>query len=334
MTARTPARHVLIDGNNLLYRTYYVFVTLREKNGEPPLTSAAGYPTGLIYGAMSLIADWIGAISRPTKVVLFLDGVPSRRLSMDPDYKKKDEDSTIRLRGNDLPLRLLDGYEARHDVDILSYVLRLFGVDVYYGADEEADDLIASYVHARPDDMHVIVSSDRDFYQILADHVVMYRPGVEGSRFFDVERATEDMKKLAGVPLPPSHIRMFKSFTGDTSDNIPGVPRLRKKVVASFCHHPDPASVYSAGLPGMSKNEHEKTVSMRDRVELNYRLVGMESNIDLTPFLQPALNDFATGLRILKEDLQIVGVDTNAFRLQEVGRTIVAPALPDWLIDI
>jgi len=332
--SKTPSRYVLVDGNNLLYRAYYVFVSLREKNGEPPLTSDKGYPTGLIYGSLSMLSDWIGAISRPTKVVLFLDGIPKRRLAMDPEYKLRDDGSPSKLRGPDLPLTLLDGHESPHDLDVLAHIMRLMGVDVYHDAEEEADDLIASFIHSRPDDMHVIISSDRDFYQILADNVILYRPGVEGKRFFDVERATEDMERMIKFPLPPSHMRMFKSLVGDPSDNIPGIPRLRKKVAASVCHHPDLASIYAAGLPGFSKAEREKAESLRHRVELNFQLVGMNSHLELSTSLKPSLDDFDLGLRILREDLQVRGIDIHAFQLRETGRMIHAPAVPDWLADI
>lgn len=273
-------------------------------------------------------------MSNPTKAILFLDGVPRKRLSIDPDYKKRDGVSPFAARENDLPITLCDGHQSGHDVDVLIHLLRMFGVDVYHGPDEEADDLIASFVHSHPEDIHVIISSDRDFYQILADNVILYRPGLDGNRFFDVERASEDMEKIAKIPVPPSNIRMFKSLVGDVSDNIPGVPRLRKKLAASVSHHQDVESLLNSGLPGFSKVESEKTISLRERVELNHKLVGMDKEIDITRYFQDSRIDFDLGLKILSDDLQISGLDVYAFHFESLGRHITGPSVPDWLADI
>lgn len=333
MSARSPSRFILVDGNNLFYRAYYVFVTLREKNGETAFASKAGYPTGLIYGAFSILSDWIGSISRPSKIIFFLDGIPRKRLDLDPLYKFKNDDAPV-SRGPDLPIILSDGFQANHDVEVFSHILQLFGVDICHGQEEEADDLIASFVKSHPDDIHIIISSDKDFYSLLADNVVLYRPGVEGSRFFDVERATDDMKKVAGIPLHPSNLRMFKSLVGDKSDNIPGVPRLRKKVAALLCHYSDPDSFFASGLPGFSKKERENTIGLTERIKLNYLLVGMDDSVDLSLYIKSLPIDFTLGSALLKEDLDITGVDIHAFRFQEVGRMIVSPGVPDWLSDI
>lgn len=327
-------KHVLVDGNNLLHRAAYVFVALREKNGEPPLLSPGGYPVGLIFGALSILSDWVGSISKASKISMFLDGIPKRRLAMDPAYKLREDGSPSKLRRHDSPIVLSDGHQSPHDVDVFSHVMRLLGADVYFGPEEEADDLIASFVASRRDDVHVIISSDKDFYQILSDNVVLYRPGLPGNRFFDSERATSDMERVAGLPVPPGNVRMFKSLIGDPSDNIPGVPRLRKKIAASVSHHVNPSKMYESGLLGFSNSERERTLSLRDRVELNFRLVGMNCDLDLREHLQASLDGFETGVKIIREDLGMSDVSLHSFRLQSTGRSFFGPPVPDWLADI
>ena len=73
-------RNVLIDGNNLLHRSFAVFV--KGKSPHEEMTSSSGYPTGLIYGIFSMLSDWVSEISNPTRVVFFLDGRPTRKLSL------------------------------------------------------------------------------------------------------------------------------------------------------------------------------------------------------------------------------------------------------------
>lgn len=319
--------NVLVDGNNLLHRASAIFV-----EGTPdPLRSSSGYPTGLIYGFLSMLAEWVPSISSPSRMDVFFDGVPRRRIAADPTYKQKEE-GALRFSGSSIVLS--DGYEATDDFDVLRHVLGLLGADVYRHPDEEADDLIASYIASRPDDLHVVISSDRDFYQLLGTgRVVLYRPGVPGNRFFDAERAAEDLEKRYGAPLSPSNIRMFKALTGDPSDGIVGVPRLRKKVAASVSSHPSVDSLFDSGLPGFSPAEKEKTLGLRDRISLNWDLIGLRGDIDLASSRTPGAYDHAAASLVLKKDLDIHSVHPHVFEFGP-SRVRTSPEIPDWLQGI
>lgn len=335
-------RNVLIDGNNVLHRAYAVFV--KDRVGEDVMTSPGGYPTGLTYGFMSMISDWIQAISNPTRMAFFLDGVPRRRLAIDPDYKKKEEhDRPGRIEA---PLVLSDGYKARNELDVIIHLMSLLGADLYQHEDEEADDLVASYVRSHMDDMNVVISSDKDFYQMLSwgDRIILYRPGVKGNRFFDAERAEEDLVKKYklekyGVRLPPSSVRMFKTLTGDASDGIVGVPRLRKKVAAPLCHHLSVADLYATGFPGFSGAEKKRANELRERIEKNFELVGLHDDIDLSPIVRKAAPDFKMASRILRDDLGMHTVFAHSFKFGRTGKVRLSPStsydlLPDFLKGI
>lgn len=321
-------KNILVDGNNLLHRAHAVFV----ERAPDPMRSPSGYPTGLIYGFLSMLADWTTSISTPTRMDVFFDGVPRRRLAMDPSYKLR-EDAALKFSGP--PVRLCDGYEANDDFDVLRHLLGLLGADLFRHPDEEADDLIASYVSSRPQDLHIIISSDRDFYQLLtmSGRVVIYRPGVPGNRFFDSERAAEDLEKKYKAALLPSNIRMFKALTGDPSDGIHGVPRLRRKVAAAVSSHSDVDSLYGSGFPGFSDVERAKTMEMRDRVKLNWDLVGLRQDVDLATTRTPGRYDHSTASRILREDLGITTVYPHLFEFGP-SKTRLSPELPDWLQGI
>lgn len=330
-------RTVLVDGNNLLHRAYAVFVTNRS---DDPMISPSGYPTGLIYGFLSMLSDWVSSISDPTGMLVFFDGVPRRRLAMDPDYKKKDPGST--RPGSSLArIRLCDGTVCENELEVMSHVLSLMGSDVYHHPDEEADDLIASYIKQHPSDVHVIISSDRDYYQLFSenDRLVIYRPGhAGGARFFDADTAEADLVKKYDVPLRPSDVLMFKALTGDPSDKIPGVMRLRKRVAAPLCRHRTVDDLMATGLPGFSKEEKRKTEEARDRIALNLRLIALDSDVDLSGTRRPALDDVQLAGRVLREDLGIVHVSPSSFRfagsrVRHGGAAEFNP-LPDFLRDI
>ena len=333
----SPRRTVLVDGNNLLHRVHAVFVTNRSHD---PLIGPSGYPTGLIYGFLSLLSDWVSSISDPTGLAVFFDGVPRRRLALDPDYKKK-EPGDVRPGHSPASIELRDGQRCATELEVLVHVLRLMGVDVYRHPDEEADDLIASYVAANPSDLHVIISSDRDYYQLFAEHerLVIYRPGhAGGARFFDADTAEEDLTKKYEVALRPSDVRMFKALTGDHSDKIPGVPRLRKKVAAPLCRHRSVDDLIATGLPGFSKVEKQKTEDLRDRIALNLLLITLDSTVDYGACRMRALADYEMAGRVLREDLGIGYVSPRSFAFAPSGRRVGAPvefnSLPDFLRDI
>jgi len=332
----TVGRNVLVDGNNLIHRAHAVFVKDREPHDV--LASPSGYPTGLIYGVFSMLSDWVSEISNPTHMAFFLDGRPAKRLAIDPTYKTKDKQD--RPGSAECPVTLSDGFVASNEMEVVVHLLGLLGVDVYHHPNEEADDLIASYVASRPGDMHVIVSSDIDFYQLLDgnDRVVLFRPGTGSNRFFDAERAEEHLLNRFKVRVPPGNVRMFKALTGDPSDGITGVPRLRKKVAAPLCHLKSVDDLFETGLPNFSKAEREKAESLRDQIRLNYELVGLNSTLDLSEALLPPSPDLAAASRVLRDDLGITTVFPHVFEFGKSRVRTSSPTpydlLPDFLKDI
>lgn len=330
-------RNVLVDGNNLIHRSHAVFV--KSKSPEELMSSPSGYPTGFIYGIFSMLSDWVSEISNPTRMVFFLDGRPARKLALDPDYKRKD-DAEARPGSVAAPLRLSDGFEAATEMDVVTHLLSLLGVDVYHHPDEEADDLIASYVQQHSESMNVVISSDTDFYQMLAwsDRIILFRPGTGPDRFYDAEKAEEHLLKKFKVRVPPENVRMFKALTGDSSDGIVGIPRVRKKVIAPLCRHSSVEDLYASGLPGLSKAEREKAEALKERIRVNYELIGLNGSIDLSTALVKASPDFEAASRILRDDLGMTTVFPHSFQLGQGPRVrISAPTtdlLPDFLRDL
>ena len=344
-------RNILVDGNNLIHRAYFAYVESRVREGLAPLCTSGrapkgGYPTGVIYGSLAMLSSWLYDINNPTRICVFFDGVPKRRLDLDPNYKG---DRDFAERGLNLsdpsgtgirhPRKLLDGYEADCEIDVLAHVFSLLGCDVFHHPEEEADDLVASFVKAHPDELHVVISDDKDFFQLLVNpRVVVFRPGSKDDRFFDAEKATNHWAKFqkgSHPPVPVSQVRMFKSLCGDSSDSIIGIERLRKKVALPLCHLSSVDEVYASGFPGWSKSEKEKALFLRERIRINYELVGFHEDIPLDPCLRKVAADFATAKLVLRDDLDITAVDLRPFRLGAAEPP--APVLPDiepWLADI
>ena len=341
-------RHVLVDGNNLIHRAYYAYVNSRYERGEPLLSGPGGYPTGVIYGSLFMLSSWLYSIPDITKISIFFDGYSKRRKTLDPEYKSNrdlNSDRGLKLTSSSsavcLNKVLLDGYSSSSEVDTLSHIFSLLGCDVYHDPNEEADDLIASFCRSNRDSVRVIVSADKDFFQLLVDpRVACYVPGIDGDRFFDAEKSAKHwarMNKGSHPAVLPSHVRMFKALCGDSSDGIHGVERLRKKVAVSLCHHQSIDDLYASGLPGMSPSERDKAVLMRDRIRLNYDLVGLDESIDLSSRIrEPGRPSFSLATNILHQDLGIMSVDILPFKIG-VSIPLQSPEpIPreSWLSDI
>lgn len=327
-------RNVLVDGNNLIHRAHHVFVESRLKEGKPALCSSGGFPTGVIYGFLSMLSSWLYNIHSPTSISVFFDGVPSRRLAIDPEYKSGRDARGVKVvsgGSDEQPVfTLRDGREIRGELELLIHILGLLGCDVYHHPSEEADDLIASFVNSKPGEVHIIVSSDKDFFQLVGDRVVLYRPGHGG--FFDADRVMDHMEKVCGVRVPPAHIRMFKSLTGDPSDSIPGIPRLRKCLAAVLSSYPTVEALYGSGLPGLSKAEKERIETMKPRVVMNYDLVGLVSGLDIIACRHLGSLDLQAAKDICYDELGMKSLDFSSFRMGP--RTSVQVPVDDWLHDI
>jgi 5'-3' exonuclease len=324
------SRNVLIDGNNLLHRAHYAFVDGRVRSGKTILCSPSGFPTGMTFGFLSILGSWLYSVPSPTSISVFFDGEPTRRLSLDPTYKSDRSAHGIKSSYSGQPIKMPNGMEAYGEIELIQHLLTMLGCKVYHHPNEEADDLIASFVSSNSEHVNIIYSSDKDFFQLVGHRTVIYRPGHDG--FFDSERVTNYMNELYGVPVAPPQIRMFKSFTGDPSDSIPGILRIRKKVVHSLCSFPSVKEAYATGLPGFSKSEKEKAESMIDRVTLNFELVGLKYDLDFRSCLRPGSLDFVSAKDFCREELGMASLDLSGFRIG-FKPSVVFPT-NDWLSDI
>jgi DNA polymerase I len=322
-------RHVLVDGNNLLRKAQYVFIEDRLKQGLDPIINKRGAQIGLSYGTLGLLPSWLYDLSNPTKISVFFDGKPARRLRMDPEYKQTEDRKSLDTGG---PVQLSDGTEFPSQVAFISMVFRKLGCDVYWHHEEEADDLIASAICMDPGAIHIIISDDKDFFQLISDRTVIYRPGVPSPRLYDSERIGEYYMKKHGCKVLPSQIRMFKSLTGDKSDNIHGVPRIRKKAAFTLCDAENVDAAITTGMVALSPTERSKLVELRDRICLNWELVALKNDIDILSCLLPANPDFEAA-RTMCDDMGIQ-LDTTPFRVGPHSIRNTPIPMDEWLQGI
>lgn len=175
---------------------------------------ASGEPVGGIVGFLKGLQLLIERYSPSDLIVVWEGGGSKKRRGIEGTYK-----------GGRKPTRMNRFHEyGDHDsgsnrdsqLSKLISLLRLSGVRQIYVSDCEADDVIAYLSNAKRDEDVVIVSTDKDYYQLIDDRISVWSPASKKSR--DVESIIEEF----GVH--PNNFCLARCFVGDKSDNLPGVP--------------------------------------------------------------------------------------------------------------
>lgn len=322
--------NILVDGHNILYRSHFGYV---ERDAPLNIRSRKFNPSWsieLVYGVLTLTSSFLSEIDGAHNLYIFYDGKPKRRIEKSPDYKSTRESKKVDS-GLDIDV---DGITGRGEVEFLSSFFRRAGATVFRDMEEETDDLIATFISKHPNDVNIIISDDRDFFQLVGGKTVQYRPCTRS--FYDEDRIPSYMEEKYKVRVGASGIRMFKTLTGDSSDNIIGIPRIRKKLVERFCGM-NIEEFLKADHSMFSKSEQQKIKEGADRLRTNWDLVSFYDDLDLESAKRPSCTDFNLCEKAL-ETMNIPGVDLSPFKrikpqgTQPVVNKIVE--LPDWLSDI
>jgi 5'-3' exonuclease len=239
--------------------------------------SSHGYQMGGCIGFLKTLRRIVNEL-QPLKVCIAWEGGGSqRRRAIYSDYKLgRRPEKLNRFYGDDIP----DSEENRkHQLVALLEMLKHTPVCQVYASDCEGDDIIA-YLCKGPykRDNKVIVSSDKDMYQLLDDKTNIY--SLHKKKVLTNEDIFEEYR------IKPHNFAMAKSLCGDDGDNIPGIKGLGFKTVAkkfpflggdsevlledvvSFCHtHLTESTVY------------KRVAEARSDLERNWRLIYLDGSM-------------------------------------------------------
>jgi DNA polymerase-1 len=251
------AKWLLIDGFNLAYRCFHAL---------PELTRADGFPTGALHGWVKSLWKLVD-LERPDSTLVFFDlGESAERVALHADYKAQREPMPDALR---------------RQIDPIKALTRAMG---FAGIEEqgvESDDLLAAeavrYAAAR--DEVVIVSSDKDFAQIVNDRIRIMLPPPSanpklGWRLLDAAGVAEKF----GVP--PSRIAAYLALVGDTSDNIPGINGVGPKTAAKWLADWDNLEGVISHASELKPDRFREVVARdADRLRLNLKLTTLNLSL-------------------------------------------------------
>ena len=195
---------VLVDGSSYLYRAYHAL---------PPLTNSRGEPTGAVYGVANML----------------------RRLLK--DYDPERIAVVFDAKGKTFRDELFEQYKAHRppmpddlvvQIEPLHALVQAMGLPMLVVPGVEADDVIGTLAReARGRGLPVVISTgDKDMAQLVTDGVTLV------NTMSDTTLDTQGVVEKFGVP--PERIVDYLALVGDTSDNIPGVPKVGPKTAAKW----------------------------------------------------------------------------------------------------
>jgi 5'-3' exonuclease len=209
------SRILIIDQNNLFLRSYIV----------DPSVSLNGAPIGGVFGMLKSLQKFIVEI-KPTRIITCWDGAGGSKKRREINKSYKSGRKPIRLnRTFDMTLNEHDELENKiWQMTRLSQYYDVMPVTQFLVDNVEADDIIA-YTHSLfPEDQKVILSSDKDFIQLLDKKTLLYRP-------VQKEIMTgKSVSKCYGIAT--CNFALARSMAGDPSDSLKGVDGVGLKTVA------------------------------------------------------------------------------------------------------
>jgi DNA polymerase-1 len=203
--AEPSFRIYLVDGSSYLYRSFYAVRGLQNRDG---------LPTNAIFGFVSMISRILKTKSPTHMAIAFDTPAPTFRHERYPEYK---------AHRDVIPEDLV------RQIPYIKRIVRLLGIPIVERDGVEADDVIGTLSKEAVDNWRadvVLVSSDKDFFQLLSDRVHMW------DTMKDVVVTPEEVKNRFGVE--PPRVLEVMGLMGDSSDNIPGVPGIGEKTAVKL----------------------------------------------------------------------------------------------------
>lgn len=204
-------RLFLLDAYALIFRGYYAFI----KN---PRINSKGMNTSAIMGFVNSLLDVINREKPSHMAVVFDVGKATVRTDYFPEYKAQREETpeAIRLA-----------------VPYIQDILRAMCIPIMFAEGYEADDVIGTLAKQAEKEGYTtyMVTSDKDFAQLVSDNIKMYRPSAFG-RGIEIW-GVDEVKEKFGVERPEQVID-YLGMMGDSVDNIPGLPGVGEKRAKTF----------------------------------------------------------------------------------------------------
>jgi len=316
---------LVVDGHSLAYRAFYA---LPVDN----FSTRDGQHTNGVYGFLAMLVNLIKA-EKPTHIAVAFDtSRQSFRTREYTEYKANRSETPPEFAGQ---------------IPLLKECLAAMSITVLEKEDFEADDILATLATAgAAEGFDVLVcSGDRDTIQLVDDDVTLLYPNVQGVsqlKRYDREAVIERYK------VPPEQYPDVAALVGETSDNLPGVPKVGEKTAVKWLTQFGSLDELLAqadtikGVVGNNLREHIDDVRRNralNRLLRDVDLPVVPADLAVRPIDAQAVRDIFARLEfrtLLPRVFDAVGVDAAAAAPMSVAQAPAptetdAAALSSWL---
>ncbi len=241
----------LIDGHNVLYRTFF---------GLPRLSAPDGTPTNVVLGTARILLKILREEKPYAIAAVFDSPEPTPRHVLFPEYKAN---------------RLKVPEELLAQVPVVKEVIDALGVPRIEVPGAEADDIIGTLSRLAEEKglEVVIISSDKDLYQLVSPKVRI-RDGLKENAV-----GVEEVRETFGVG--PGQVVELLALAGDPSDNIPGVPGIGEKTASGLIREFGTVENLLANTGKLKGKQREKIEQNAEMARLCRRLAEIDRNVPL-----------------------------------------------------
>ncbi len=252
----------LVDGYALIYRAFFAMIAR-------PLTTRRGENTSAAWGVTNFLLRLLER-RRPDYLAWVHDVGESFRHQTYPQYKATREKLTEELQ-----------QEFDRSVERIEQILEAFRVPLVGVEGYEADDVIGTLATAARGLQVVIVSGDKDFYQLIGPGVALLNPGRGGPAAVE-EHWVDQTNASERLGVPPERVVDYLALVGDSSDNVPGVKGVGEKTALELLQtfgDLDGILAHADRIPG--KRAREAVEQYADLARLSRELVTIRRDVPL-----------------------------------------------------
>ncbi|MDO5733736.1 MAG: DNA polymerase I [Eubacteriales bacterium] len=295
---------LLLDGNSLLNRAHFGLGVYTR------LTATDGTPTAAVYSFLNSLIAWLEEYDPQGVFVAWDVSKKTFRHEIFPEYKggRPPMDEDLRLQ-----------------FPVAKKILKQMGIKNFGLESYEADDLIGTAAKAAKAAgvPAIIISGDRDLYQLVAPGVTVLRPTTRAGK--PVQFTVDEAAFFEHYGFTPESFIDYRALVGDSSDGLPGVKGIGEKTASKLIRkYQDLDQIYehledlSAGQQKNLKNDRENAYKTKELSRIN-----CDSPIDLKPENLDYQPVFTAELRTT---LQNLGLRTIIKKLEEL-----CPDSLEWL---
>ena len=259
----------LLDGMALVYRAHFAFI-------RRPIYNSKGFNTSAIYGFANTMVDLIQN-QQPTHIAAVFDTeVPTERHRIYPQYKANRQEMP-----EDLSQAIPHVYSL-----VEAFNIPVITLDGY-----EADDIIGTLaLKAEAEDFETfMVTPDKDYGQLVSKHTFMYRPSYQGDGA-EIYGVNEILQRW-GIERVEQVIDAL-ALCGDSSDNIPGVPKIGPKTAQKLIATYGSVENLLAHTDQLKGKQKENLETFADQALLSKKLATIDRAVPLDTSLDAlVLND-------------------------------------------